>query len=162
MALTIKQQKFADEFLISGNATDAAKKAGYSPRTAGRIGGENLKKLEIKKYIDRRRKKMADAKIADQQEVLEYLSQVLRGAMTETVVTAKGEVVGGVPPKITDRNRAAELLGRRFGTFNDRQKKKLTKAQIDKLKADTKVAEGANAQLSDLFDRLEDTIDGAE
>ncbi|MCD3505661.1 terminase small subunit, partial [Streptococcus equi] len=44
--LTIKQQKFIDEYIICGNATEAALKAGYSKKTAGQIGEQNLKKLE--------------------------------------------------------------------------------------------------------------------
>ena len=50
--LTEKQKRFCDEYLIDLNATQAAIRAGYSAKTAGRIGGENLKKLEIIKYID--------------------------------------------------------------------------------------------------------------
>lgn len=56
--LTLKQQKFADEYIISGNATQAAIKAGYKEKTANRIGSENLSKLDIKKYIDERLKEI--------------------------------------------------------------------------------------------------------
>ncbi|HEN6657431.1 TPA: terminase small subunit, partial [Streptococcus agalactiae] len=52
--LTLKQQKFIDEYIICGNATDAAIKAGYSKKTAGQIGEQNLKKLEIKQAIQSR------------------------------------------------------------------------------------------------------------
>lgn len=43
--LTLKQQKFSDEYIISGNATEAALKAGYSKKTVRSIGQENLTKL---------------------------------------------------------------------------------------------------------------------
>ena len=52
--LTIKQKKFADEYIISGNATEARIKAGYSKKTAYSMGSENLKKPELKSYIDER------------------------------------------------------------------------------------------------------------
>ena len=62
MKLTIKQQRFADEYIISGNATEAAIKAGYSKKTANRIATENLSKLVIKSYIDERLKELSDKK----------------------------------------------------------------------------------------------------
>ena len=88
MRLTIKQQRFADEYIISGNATDAAIKAGYAKRAAYQQGAENLKKPHIKTYIDERLEAINSAKIADQTEVLQYLTAVMRGetAATEVVV----------------------------------------------------------------------------
>ena len=52
--LTIKQKKFADEYIISGNATEAATKAGYSEKTAYSSGQRLLKKVEITEYIRKR------------------------------------------------------------------------------------------------------------
>lgn len=52
--LTLKQKRFADEYIISANATAAAIKAGYSKKTARSIGQENLTKPDIKAYIDER------------------------------------------------------------------------------------------------------------
>ena len=60
LKLTIKQQRFADEYIISGNATEAAIKAGYSKKTANRIATENLSKPVIKSYIDERLKELSD------------------------------------------------------------------------------------------------------
>ena len=60
LKLTIKQQRFADEYIISGNATEAAIKAGYSKKTANVIGVENLIKPNIKTYIDEKLKKLSD------------------------------------------------------------------------------------------------------
>ena len=51
MALTDKQRRFVDFYLTSLNATEAAKKAGYSPRTAHQMGYENLRKPDIQKEI---------------------------------------------------------------------------------------------------------------
>ena len=54
MKLTLKQKRFADEYIISGNATQSAIKAGYSKKTAGVIGDENLKKPNVAEYIKKR------------------------------------------------------------------------------------------------------------
>ncbi|WP_416353915.1 terminase small subunit [Agrilactobacillus fermenti] len=120
MKLTVKQQKFADEYIISGNATDAAIKAGYSKKTSYSIGNENLKKPEISKYIEKRRKEISDAKIVDQQEILERLTKFGRGEMTESVATAKG-VVDNVPVGAKEQIHALELLGKRFAMWTDKQ-----------------------------------------
>lgn len=116
--LTVKQQKFADEFLISGNATQAAIHAGYKPKAAHSMGTENLQKPAIKDYIEKRRQELSDAKKADQSEILEYLTKVMRGQTTESVATAKG-VFEGVEVGAKDRVKAAELLGKRFGMWKD-------------------------------------------
>lgn len=68
--LTLKQKRFADEYIISANATAAAIKAGYSKKTARSIGQENLTKPDIKAYIDERLEKLESEKIATQEEVL--------------------------------------------------------------------------------------------
>jgi phage terminase small subunit len=72
--LTEKQRRFADEYIISGNATQAAISAGYSKRTAKSVGSENLTKPDIRQYIDERLEQLQSEKIANQEEVLEYLS----------------------------------------------------------------------------------------
>lgn len=88
--LTVKQQKFVDEYIECGNATESAIKAGYSKKTAGQVGSENLKKLEIKNAIDKRLEEIKTKKTADITEVMEYLTETMRGEQTETVATAKG------------------------------------------------------------------------
>ena len=113
--LTTKQQKFADEYIISGNATQAAIEAGYSKKTANRIGSENLSKLDIKKYIDERLKEIESAKTATQQEVLEYLTSVMRGEQREQTLIGMGQ---GFQEKTyidvcaKDRLKAADLLNK--------------------------------------------------
>ncbi|ATO43317.1 terminase small subunit [Loigolactobacillus coryniformis] len=119
VGLTVKQQKFVDAFVELGNATQAALRAGYKPKAAAQQGAENLKKPYIKIAIDNRLAKIQSSKIADQTEVLEYLTRVLRGKEKETVVTPKGLVIDDVPPKISDRNKAAELIGKRHQMWTD-------------------------------------------
>ena len=127
MNLTLKQQRFADEYIISGNATDAAIKAGYSKKTAYSIGIENLKKPEIKKLINEKLNELSDKKIADQQEVLAYLTAVLRGETQSEIVVVEGVGDGCSEarrlqklPDEKERLKAAELLGKRMGLFKDK------------------------------------------
>lgn len=116
--LTVKQQKFADEYIVSGNATQSAIKAGYSEKTARSMAAENLAKPYIKSYIDERLEQLSDQKIADQEEVLTYLTNVMRGKETEAVATAKG-IFEGVEVGAKDRLKAAELIGKRYSLWKD-------------------------------------------
>ena len=118
-----KQRHFADEYIISGNATDAAIKAGYAKRSAGQIGEQNLKKLEIKKYIDERLAQLASEKIATQEEVLSYLTSVMRGETQEQTLCSIGELgqeIIDIDVGAKDRIKAAELLGKRHRLWTDK------------------------------------------
>lgn len=86
MRLTAKQQKFADYYIELGNAAEAARKAGYSKRTARSIGQENLTKPDIKEYISKRLEELANERVADQQEVLEFLTRLVRREESDQVV----------------------------------------------------------------------------
>jgi len=122
--LTEKQKSFADEYIISLNATDAAIKAGYSKNSAKEIGHENLTKPHIKKYIENRLKEKESARIATQDEVLEYLTEVMRGEKEEVDVFFDDhgrEREIRQPPKVRERTKAAELLGKRYAIFVDKQ-----------------------------------------
>lgn len=83
MDLTPKQKAFADEFLKCGNATEAAKRAGYSEQSAGQIGAENLSKPHISSYIQERQKQIDDERIADIAEIQRFYSSVLRGEVKD-------------------------------------------------------------------------------
>ncbi|MGN1284164.1 MAG: terminase small subunit, partial [Candidatus Limosilactobacillus intestinavium] len=112
--LTLKQQRFIDEYIISGNATQAAIKAGYSKRTAKQAGTENLAKPYLKAELDRRNAEIQSQKTADMTEVMEYLTSVMRGEQTESVATSKG-IYNDIPVTAKDRIKAAELIGKRHG-----------------------------------------------
>ena len=130
--LTLKQQKFADEYIISGNATDAAIKAGYAKRSAGQIGEQNLKKLEIKKYIEERLAELNSEKIADQEEILQYLTAVMRGEHREETLIGMGQgfqETTYMDIGAKDRIKAAELLGKRYSMWTDKQE--LTQRTIE-------------------------------
>ena len=121
--MTQKQKLFCDEYLIDLNATQAAIRAGYSKKTAYSIGVENLKKPEIKKYIDDRMAEKEAALIADQDEVLKYLTKVLRGESQSSVLARNemgGEDVIEKAPDEKERLKAAELLGKRYGLYTEK------------------------------------------
>lgn len=127
MKLTLKQKKFCDEYIRLGNATEAARKAGYKGKNLNRIASENLSKLDIKSYIDERLKEIEDQAIADSSEVLKYLTRVIRGEETEQVVVT--ENVGDFMSEARvvnkelaakDKIKAAELLGKRYRLFTDK------------------------------------------
>jgi phage terminase small subunit len=111
MKLTPKQKDFCEYYLQTGNAAEAARKAGYSEKTARVIGPENLSKPAISEYITKRRAEMDKALIADSDEVLRFYSAVMRGEVKDQF---------GLDPALSDRIRAAELLGKRYRLFADK------------------------------------------
>ena len=127
MKLTPKQKAFADYYIELGNATEAANKAGYKGNNLNRIASENLSKLDIKQYIEERRKEIESERIAKAEEVLAFLSASLRGEVLEEVVTSESDGSGGIRPIILkkqlsakDRIKAAELLGKRYALFTEK------------------------------------------
>ena len=160
--LTVKQQKFCDEYIKSGNATEAASKAGYRSRTGYSIGNENLKKPEIKKYIEEKIKEIESAKLATAQETLEYLTSVMRGEQTETVVTAKG-LYRNVEVSAKDRITAAKELLKRYPVdpLSKMQLRKIN-AEADLTEARVKAMQGNNTTQEDkvakMMGELQDAI----
>lgn len=121
--LTAKQQRFCDEYLIDMNITQAAIRAGYSQKTAYAIGQENLKKPMVKEYIEKRMAEKEAALIADQTEVMQYLTSVMRGGSSSSVLArneAGADRVIEKPPDEKERLKAAELLGRAHMMFTDK------------------------------------------
>jgi len=128
--LTVKQKNFADEYIISGNASEAYKLAGYAWKTDGAARTNAsilLTNHNVKAYIDERIAEMDDRAIAKQEEVLKYLSSVMRGESEAEVVVVEGEGDGYSSarrvkknPDERERLKAAELLGKRYGTFTEK------------------------------------------
>lgn len=122
--LSAKQKRFCEEYLVDLNATQAAIRAGYSPKTAYSIGVENLKKPELKVYIDARLEQIRSERTADAQAVMEYLTSVMRGEHKEQTLRLVGDGVQEITDisvSARDRLKAAELLGKRYGMFNGQQ-----------------------------------------
>jgi len=125
--VTGKQRRFCDEYLIDQNGTQAAIRAGYSKKTARQIADQLLSKLDIRSYIDDQLEKMHDKTIADAEEVLRYLTSVVRGESESeiVVVEATGDGLSEAKnvkkaPDEKDKLKAAELLGKRYGLYSDK------------------------------------------
>lgn len=120
--LTEKQKRFCEEYLIDCNATQAAIRAGYSAKTAYSIGEENLRKPELQACINAELSRLHDTRTANAQEVLEFLSAVMRGEHTEQTLISVGDGVqriGEIGVGARERLKAAELIGKRFGLFKE-------------------------------------------
>lgn len=141
--MTEKQKIFADEYLIDLNATRAYRVA-YPSVKKDEVARANASRLltnaNVKKYISEQMEKIHNEKTADAQEVIEYLTSVLRGESTaqEIVVEGIGDGMSEArtmekKPSEKERLKAAELLGKRYSLFTekvevsglDEEKKKL-------------------------------------
>lgn len=103
--LTEKQRRFADYYIETGNAAEAARKAGYSKKTADAIGRENLRKPTVSAYIKARLAEMDVSRLADAEEVLEVFSNILRGQARDQ---------NGLPVSVHDRIDAGKAILRRL------------------------------------------------
>lgn len=127
MKLTNRQKAFADYYIELGNATEAARRAGYKGKNVNKIASENLAKLDIKQYIDERMALIESERIAKAEEVLQYLTRVLRGEETEQVVVVESTGDFMSEARLIDKElsakdklKAAELLGKRYRLFVDK------------------------------------------
>jgi phage terminase small subunit len=135
--LTEKQKRFIDFYIETGNASEACRLAGYAGKDYNSLGSQNYAKL--RKYIDIKLKEKDDARIASQDEVLFYLSSVLRGEEKEEciVVESMGQGCGSnariVKKQVTPTARleAAKQLAKIYGLSTKIEKDKL---DIDKQK----------------------------
>ncbi len=98
--LTARRQRFIQEYALCGNACEAARRAGYSPKTAHKKGYMLLRIPAIRDGIDKALQDLRKSSVADLQEVQEFLTDVLRG-----------KVPGA---KTRDRVAAANILQRRY------------------------------------------------
>ena len=118
-----KQRRFADEYLIDLNATQAALHAGYAEKTAYSQGQRLLKNVEISAYIQKTLEKIHSEKTADIQEVMEYLTSVMRGEHTDKALCLIGDgqqIIVDIAVPTKDRLKAAELIGKRYAMFTDK------------------------------------------
>lgn len=116
--LTPKQKAFADYYIECGNATEAAKKAGYSKSAARQIATENLSKPSISDYIKERMTQQDAARVASADEVLRFYSSVMRGEEKDAF---------GLDPSLADRLKAADSLMKRYAIGAEKQKGTLEK-----------------------------------
>lgn len=123
--MTEKQRLFADEYLKDLNGTRAYKTI-YTTIKNDNVAAVRantlLKQKDISDYISKRLEEIHNENTADIQEVMEYLTSVLRGESASAVLMMSGNGMQKVtekPPDEKERLKAAELLGKRFGMFKD-------------------------------------------
>ena len=105
MTLTPKQKKFCDYYIETGNASEAARRAGYSEKTARTIGQQNLAKRAIKDYISERMNNQDRERVASADEVIAFYTAVMRGEVKDQF---------GIEASLSDRLKAGENLMRRY------------------------------------------------
>lgn len=125
--ITEKQKRFADEYIRTGNVS-ASYRVAYpnvkKENSASAAGSRLLKNVNVKSYIDKRLDELKKASIAEQDEILQFLTSVMRGEMTEQIPVGIGEGAQQLEDKDTflkDRVKAAELLGKRYIMWTDKQ-----------------------------------------
>ena len=125
--MTEKQKIFADEYIIDLNATRAYKAAYPSVKkdnVASAAASRMLRNVNVKTYIDEQLEKLKSERVADQQEVLEFLTSVMRGEVTEPLLILDGKGTQRMvmaKPSVSTRKSAAVDLGKRYGLFVDKQ-----------------------------------------
>lgn len=125
--LTIKQQAFADYYIQLGNATEAYLKAypNVKKETTARANSSRLlTNANVSAYIENRMEELKSERVADQQEILEYLTSIMRGNHKEEVLRGVGEgaqVIDDIDVSAKDRIKAAEMLGKRYAMWTDKQ-----------------------------------------
>lgn len=105
MALTEKQKKFVDYYFETGNGAEAARRAGYKEKNADKMASENLRKPEIKQYMEERRKQMDEKRIATVDDVLLFFTRVMNGEEKDQF---------GLDASLADRLNAGKELMKRF------------------------------------------------
>ena len=139
MALSAKQKRFCDEYLIDKNAVQAAIRAGYSNQTANNAsrwldpGSTEKYKPEMWDYIHEQLERIHSEKTADAKEVLEYLTSVMRGEHTEETLQLVGDgvqTISDISVSAKDRLKAAELIGKTYGIFTDKNDLNISQAIV--------------------------------
>lgn len=163
MKLTEKQRRFVDYYVETGNASEAARRAGYSEKTAGWIGQENLQKPTIKAAVDARLRELEGKRIAKADEVLQFLTSILRGKVKEERVVVEGTGEGRSDARIItvqvsarDRLEAAKSLLKRYPIQLDAKEQKL---KLQKLEAEIRAAEQVDDDAVTIVDDLGDGDD---
>lgn len=146
--MTEKQKRFVDAYIETGNASEAARMAGYSEKTAFRSGQQNMQKYAIKRAIEARQAEIRSKRTADITEVMEFLTSALRGELTDENVVVEGAGDGISEARIIetrisskDRLNAAQQLLKRFPRQMDVAEQE---ARIKKLTSELESLEKSN------------------
>ncbi|PKE47248.1 terminase small subunit [Macrococcoides caseolyticum] len=139
MKLSLKQQKFADEYIINGgNATQAAIKAGYSEKYANTNANKLLQNTTIQSYIEERVKQASDERLMDVTEALVLSAMIARGERHEAYSKhydhLKNEVTKEVTyittPDFEERQRSIDHILKVHGAYVDKKEIELTGSVI--------------------------------
>lgn len=160
--LTEKQKRFVDFYIETGNATEAAKKAGYKATNAGPIGRENLRKLTVKSAIDERLKEIKSSRVANAKEVMQFLTSAMRGETEEEIVVVEGLGDGMSEARIMekhisahDRLDAAKALLKRYQDVDSEE----AVLRRDKLRAEVEALKTGGTEDTEItfkFERKQD------
>lgn len=110
-SLTVKEAKFIDEYMLSGNVRQSVINAGYVTKTPDQYGQRLLNKAYITEEINFRLQNHKNDKIADRDELLEYLTKVMRGEINDQF---------GLEASLSERTKACQELCKRVIDVEDR------------------------------------------
>lgn len=158
--LTERQRRLVKAYVKTGNATEAARIAGYSEKTANRIGPENLSKPVIQEAIKKLLKKIEEAQTATPEEVMRFLSASMRGQITEEVVVVEGTGEGCSDARVIekqisarDRLEAAKQLLKRYPRQVEAEAEQL---KVDKLRAEVEALKENDSEEVVIIDDVPD------
>lgn len=114
--MTPKQKAFADYYIQTGNASEAARRAGYSEKTAYSLGERALRNVEVSKYIAERMANQDKARVASADEVLQFYTSVIRGEVKDQF---------GIDASLADRIKAADSLMKRYNAADEKNRSTL-------------------------------------
>lgn len=159
MDLTEKQQRFADEFIVSGNATQAyliaypnVKKESTAKAAASRM----LTFVNVKAYIDERLADLRKKSIAEQDEILQFLTSTMRGEIKEPIAVFVGDGIQEIkylPPNVQTRRQAGLDMLKRYDVLPK------TELEIKKLEKELQHDDSTEDKLREYFNVLRDVID---
>lgn len=127
--LTTKQRRFADEYIRTGNAYQSAINVGYSEKYAKARSHKMLENVGINQYIDDNLEIIQKESIAEADEIMRYLTRVLRAEEKEEILVYVGDgmqEIQTIRPSAKDRIKAAELLGKRYRMWTDKHEVEVT------------------------------------
>ena len=128
-SLTLKQKQFADEYIRTGNAYQSAINVGYSEKYAKARSHKMLENVGINQYIDENLEIIQKESIAEADEIMRYLTRVLRGEEKEEILVYVGDgmqEIQTIQPSAKDRIKAAELLGKRYRMWTEKHEVEIT------------------------------------
>ncbi|KXU09410.1 terminase small subunit [Streptococcus phage Javan226] len=154
-----RQRRFADEYIISGNAYQSAVKAGYSERYAKADSHKLLENTGIKSYINEQLTELEKHKIAKADEVLQVFTSILRQELTEEV-TELNQITGEFvtiekKPSIAEVIKAGSELMKRYPTKLELQKLKL---EIEKLQSQVGGSEGQDEKIAGFLEKVKELV----